>query len=100
MTVLYVLDVPENTSVAKVAADDPAVTVVQHAAVAVHRPALRDGDQLAVRCDPVAVRARRDQRGSGTENRARTGTSASSGMRSTTSKSGRPSGDANSALKL
>ena len=27
MTVLYVLDVPENTSVAKVAAEDPAVTV-------------------------------------------------------------------------
>ncbi|TNC29178.1 hypothetical protein [Amycolatopsis alkalitolerans] len=27
MTVLYVLDVPENTAVAKVAAADPAVTV-------------------------------------------------------------------------
>ncbi|GAA4832655.1 hypothetical protein GCM10023201_20820 [Actinomycetospora corticicola] len=27
MTALYVLDVPENTSVAKVAAEDPAVTV-------------------------------------------------------------------------
>lgn len=27
MTTLYVLDVPENTSVAKVAAEDPAVTV-------------------------------------------------------------------------
>jgi len=27
MTTLYVLDVPENTAVAKVAAEDPAVTV-------------------------------------------------------------------------
>jgi len=27
MTALYVLDVPENTAVAKVAAEDPAVTV-------------------------------------------------------------------------
>lgn len=27
MTVLYVLDIPENTSVAKVAAEDPAVSV-------------------------------------------------------------------------
>lgn len=29
MTTLYVLDVPENTAVAKVAAQDPAVTVGQ-----------------------------------------------------------------------
>ncbi|GAA4709907.1 hypothetical protein GCM10023215_59540 [Pseudonocardia yuanmonensis] len=29
MTTLYVLDVPENTAVAKVAAEDPAVTVGQ-----------------------------------------------------------------------
>jgi hypothetical protein len=29
MTTLYVLDVPENTPVAKVAAEDPAVTVEQ-----------------------------------------------------------------------
>ncbi|GAA3546117.1 hypothetical protein GCM10022222_32220 [Amycolatopsis ultiminotia] len=29
MTTLFVLDVPENTSVAKVAAEDPAVTVGQ-----------------------------------------------------------------------